>query len=545
MKAQFKGLAINSGKVVGQVCLYSVARYVMSPSRVIADEQEAEREIERFVNALSVCSDELDRIAEDVTETVGPVEAEIFITQKHILNDPAIVRAVKKGVREDRKNLERVITEVFGGYEDKFARLKNRYMRERSTDIGEVRSRLLNHLHDSSPGFICHGQQHCARGRNRIIVAEELTADMMANMNLENVLGIVTEHGGYSSHAAVIARSVGVPAVSGIHGIFEKIECGTTILVDGDKGRVMVEPDEATIKRLVPVDAVVAEEYCALSSPAGMQAMANASLVEDARLAASVHADGIGLFRTEIMFMRAGRLLSVEEQVERYEQIRDIMGERPVTFRLLDIGGDKQLPFMRQQREANPYLGWRGARFLLGNHEIFSTQVRAFARMSRQGAVNIMFPMVIDRLQLQELCNGVREIVTAEGGVSENVRLGLMFEVPSACMQAETLLKMVDFGSIGSNDLIQYLFAVDRGNELVAGDYDPDHPILWDVIQRLARTASLLEKPLSICGEMAGREGMPTRLLDAGITALSVSARLIPRVRNEMVAWARQGVAEA
>jgi phosphotransferase system enzyme I (PtsI) len=290
---------------------------------------------------------------------------------------------------------------------------------------------------------------------------------------------------------------------------------------------------------------VQAEEYCVLSTPAGMQALANASLIEDARLAASVHADGIGLFRTEIMFMRAGRLLSVEEQAERYRQVRDAMGDRPVTFRLLDIGGDKQLPFMRPQREANPYLGWRGARFLLGNREILETQVRAFARLSREGVVNIMFPMVIDRRQLQELCGAVREIVTAEGGDGGNIRLGLMFEVPSAFMQAETLLKMVDFGSIGSNDLIQYLFAVDRGNELVAGDYDPDHPILWEVLRSLSRTAALMDKPLSICGEMAGREGMPTRLLSGGITALSVSPRLIPRVRNEMAEFARLGVAKA
>jgi phosphoenolpyruvate-protein kinase (PTS system EI component) len=367
-----------------------------------------------------------------------------------------------------------------------------------------------------------------------VIIAKELTAEMMANMNLEHVLGIVTEHGGSSSHAAIIARSVGVPAVSGIQGIFDLIECGSTVLVDGDSGTVIVEPDEGTIARLIPVETIHTAAVCHLATPLGMLALANASRIEDVRLAASVKADGIGLFRTEILFMREGRLLSTDEQYEFYRQTVDIMGERTVTFRLLDIGGDKELPFLRIQKEANPYLGWRGSRFLLGSTDIFIAQLKALLRLGRQRKVQLLFPMVIDHRQLQQLLTAVHELIAAESVPRENVAIGVMFEVPSACLQADRIMREVDFASIGSNDLIQYLFAVDRNNELVSEDYNPEHPVLWNVLEMLSQAARRLGKPLSICGEMAGRPGMASRLLDIGISSLSVSPRLIPRLRNEM-----------
>ncbi len=530
----FKGLAINSGKVSAPVCLYSAEAHRSVKEYELHSDEDVRNELERFTSALAGCSDELDRIYSRVAKGVGQTEAEIFLTQKHIMNDPAIVKAIEEGVRQGRKNIEAVIADTYRSYEEKFAQVDDEYLRERSTDIGEIRRRLLDHLHNTRPGFKCQGQAHCTRGKNRIIVAEELTADMMVRMNLESVLGIVTERGGTSSHAAVIARSVGVPAVSGVHGVMSMVECGTPVLVDGDEGRVFVNPTEEVIAELTPVDIAEASDVCLLMSPPGSEVMANASILEDVRYAAKVHADGIGLFRTEIQFMRADRLLSEDEQFDYYSQVAREMDGRPVAFRLIDVGGDKQLPFLRMQQEDNPSLGWRGARFLLGSPEIFATQVRALVRMSRQGRVRILFPMVIDAGQLKSLCDGVREIVVSSGGKAENVELGAMFEVPSACIQADSILKQVDFASIGSNDLIQYLFAIDRNNELVSHDYNPEHPALWEVMRNLSRAASSAGKPLSICGEMAGREELPSRLWDIGIKSLSVSPRLIPRVRNEL-----------
>jgi phosphotransferase system enzyme I (PtsI) len=249
------------------------------------------------------------------------------------------------------------------------------------------------------------------------------------------------------------------------------------------------------------------------------------------------NADGIGLFRTEMLFLKADRLLNEDEQYAYYLQALHEMPGKPMTFRLLDVGGDKPLPFLRIKKESNPYLGWRGARFLLGSPDIFATQVKALARLSTETRVRMLFPMVVDAVQMQALITMTRDILVSVDKVSENIQLGAMFEVPSACLQARSIYKIVDFGSIGSNDLIQYLFAVDRNNEQVSDDYDPLHPVLWDVLKGLVTASQEAGKSLSICGEMAGREGMPSRLLKTGIHSLSVSSRLIPQVRQEMIQY--------
>jgi len=210
------------------------------------------------------------------------------------------------------------------------------------------------------------------------------------------------------------------------------------------------------------------------------------------------------------------------------------MGDRPVIFRLLDVGGDKPLPFLRIEQETNPYLGWRGARFLLGSPDILALQVRALARASRHGQAKVMFPMVVDGAQARELVGRVRTHLAEVPGAAERVELGAMFEVPSAIFDARAIFDLVQFGSIGSNDLIQYTFAIDRNNERVSYDYNPEHPVLWSMLGQLSQVARDAGKPLSICGEMAAREGIPTRLVAAGIRSMSVSPRLIGRVRTEL-----------
>jgi len=530
----FRGLSINFGTVLAQACLYSAERHRHVIEAPLRSEADVTRELKRFHTAIDACGAELDRIAANAEKAVGKTEAEIFVTQKHIMTDPGIVERVESVIRDDKKNAEYAIDKAYTHFQRQFEQLDNTYIRERASDISEVRSRLLNHLHELRPGFLCEGQMHCSRGRNRIIVAEELTPDMVLHMDLEKVRGFVTEHGGFSSHAAIIARSLGIPAVSGLHGFLDHIRCGDKVLIDGDTGMAYLNPDESLIAALAPKRRPEEETIQVLSSPAGTEVLANASLIEDVRMARAAHADGIGLFRTEILFMKQNRLLSEGEQYEHYRQVVELMGESPVVFRLLDVGGDKPLPFFRIEQEANPYLGWRGARFLLGSPDILATQVRALARASNHGKIKIMYPMVIDGVQAGELSRAVAEIVSAAGGSMENIETGAMFEVPSACFDSRAIFKHVEFGSIGSNDLIQYLFAIDRNNERVSYDYNPEHPILWHMLSRLSETARGLHKPLSICGEMAAREGIPTRLVETGITSLSVSPRLIGRVRCEL-----------
>jgi phosphotransferase system enzyme I (PtsI) len=531
---KIKGLSISSGKVIAKVCVYSQVKHKSVMRRSIDTEKDAVEEIRRFEDAIAACSKEIDEMVNKVRREIGDREAEIYIAQKHIVNDPVIKEEVKKRVLKDRKNVEIIIDEVFKEYEEKFASLDNKYISERSSDISDINGRLLNYLLKTQPGFDCEGQEHCQKGMERIIVAKELTTDMMVHMNLSHVYGIVTEHGGATSHAAIIARAAGIPAVSGVIGIYNEVSCGVEILLDGDNGTVIIRPDKETADSVIQADAVEMKKGHLLLTPEGMEVLANASLIEDVEQAVSMYADGIGLFRTELLFIRMQHLLAEEEQFQFYSKVTEIMKGKPVTFRLLDVGGDKELAFLKPEREINPYLSLRGSRFLLANQQIFITQLRALVRLSTFGKVRILFPMIIDNSQVDKILTSLKEVITTVESIPENIISGVMFEVPSACLQAEDILKKVDFACIGSNDLIQYLFAVERDNEFTSQDFNPAHPVLWNIMKNLGNVAKHLEKPISICGEMAGKKEMVSRFLNAGITSLSVSPRLIPRVRNEM-----------
>jgi phosphotransferase system enzyme I (PtsI) len=347
----------------------------------------------------------------------------------------------------------------------------------------------------------------------------------------------VTERGGARSHAAIIARAAGIPAVSTATGIYKEVKCGDEILVDGDTGTVIVKPDKRTVDTIIQADTVEIENKRLLTTPEGMEVLANASLIEDVEQAANMGADGIGLFRTELLFIRMQHLLSEDEQFRFYLKVADTMPGKPVVFRLLDVGGDKELAFMKSEREINPFLSLRGSRFLLANKEIFTTQLRALVRLSTACKVKILFPMIIDSSQVDTIISALQEVTGVVESVPENILTGVMFEVPSACLQAEDILKKVDFANIGSNDLIQYLFAVERDSEVTSKAFNPRHPVLWSIMKNLSDTAKRLNKPITTCGEMAGKKGMISQFLDTGITSLSVSPRLIPRVRNEMVKY--------
>ena len=398
----FKGSTINPGRVVAQVCLFSAGRQKLIPEYTLEDD-EIKNELKRFHAALAQCSEELVRVAAEVETSIGKAEAEIFTTQKHIMNDPKVVDAIALLITAERKNAEWAIARVLTEFEEKMATLDNQYLRDRSSDFGELRQRLLNLLTNERAGFLCEGQTHCRRGEHRVIVAEELTPNMIVNMKMNRVMGFVTEHGGITSHAAILARSLGVPAVSGISGFMQHVACGDTVLINGDTGEVHLHPDDATVSALIQVMPEEKEPALVVMTPSGMELVANASSLEDVNQARTFNADGIGLFRTEILFVGAERLLSEDEQFAYYHDVVEAMGEKPVTIRMLDIGGDKPLPFLRLKKEANPFLGWRGARFLLGNNDIFNGQMRALGRLSKKRKIRVLFPMVIDVGQMQAL----------------------------------------------------------------------------------------------------------------------------------------------
>lgn len=523
------GLALSSGVAVGRVCLFNDRRHADLP-RYRVDGEGVEAELSRLEQALEIAAGKLDLLQEEVRTRIGPAEAEIFVAQRMILADESLARAIEDTIRAQGTNAEAAAATVLEEHEARLLEVDDEYIKERSSDFGEVRRRILDVLSGVNPSLVCTRGGHCQHGRGRVVVAEELTPTLAIELDAEHTLGFVTERGGANSHAAILARALGIPAVSGIAGIHGRIPCGTEVLVNGHTGELVLAPADWRVARLRARYPESTRMPAAVPRVAGLSVMANISGEQEIDLALEMQCEGVGLYRTEFEFITAGRSLSEDEQYERYARVVEAMGGRPVTFRLLDIGGDKPVSFLAIPREENPYLGWRGSRILLDRKDLLRAQARALTRASVHGPVHVLYPMVIDLPQFRRLRADFDSAI--EGLPRGVLRHGAMFEVPSACLGASGILEEADFGSIGTNDLIQYLFAVDRNNELVASDYDPDRPALWDLIEAMVSEAARQGKPLSVCGELAGDPRHVYRLMQAGVSAISVSPRLIPDVRR-------------
>lgn len=525
---RFSGLPICSGVAVGRVCLFNERRHSNLPIYKTTGDGK-DRECKRFDKAVAAVGAQLDTLIQDIARRVGPAEAEIFKVQKMLLGDASIQKEVRNAIEANAINAEAAIARTLDLYETRIGEVDNEYIKERATDIGEVRRRLLDVLGKMNPSLQCAGEEHCQRGRDRIVIAEELTPSLTVELDAEHTIGFITERGGPTSHAAILARALGIPAVSGIEGIHGIMSCGTEVLVDGDAGEVVAWPSKKTLARYGTLGHEIAQPVAVEPVP-GFQVMANISLASEVSEAVAMKADGIGLYRTEFEFIAAGRTLDENEQLERYVSVIKAMGGRPVTFRLLDIGGDKAAPFLDLPAEANPYLGLRGSRLLLARPELLRPQARALARAATHGPVGVLYPMIVDREQFLALRGAFLQSV---GDLPRtNLQHGVMFEVPSACLEARAILEVADFGSVGTNDLVQYLFAVDRNNELVASDYDPGKPVFWFLIQGLVRAANDAGRPLSVCGEAVANLEMLDKFMEAGIRTVSISARLIPELRQ-------------
>jgi len=530
-EVKLKGLPLSPGLVIARVCMFNEHRHSNLPDYKV-EGSGVELEITRVQRAIELAGARLEDVRKQVSDRIGNAEAGIFVAQKMILEDKTLLEKVSDLIRNHLLNAENAVTSVLDSYESRLQEVDNEYLRERSSDFGEVKRRLLDILSDMKPSLQCSNQQHCQKGKNRIIVAEELTPSLTVDLDTGRVLGFVSERGGRNAHGAILARALGIPAVSGLSGFRQKVGCGTELLVNGDTGEVVIWPSEQTITKarvehskpmMLPVSA---------SPVKGLKVMANINLASDTREALEMQAEGIGLYRTEMEIIATGKLLSEDDLYERYSSVVKAMKKLPVTFRVFDVGSDKPFPFLKIPVEQNPSLGWRGGRLLLGKKELLRNQARALARASAHGQVNVMYPMIIDLEQFLEL-KALFESFTRDLPEG-NLKHGVMFEVPSACFDAKEILEVADFGSIGTNDLIQYLFAIDRNNEFVAYDYKPARPVLWKLIKIIAEAAAATGKPLSVCGELAGDPEHIHRISELGIDTVSVSSRLITQIRNEM-----------
>lgn len=525
---RFQGIPISPGITVARVCLFCESQHnILSELR--PEGQNAESEIERLDLAHSVVIQRLKELHSKTAKEIGKAEAEIFTTQHVILDDRRLRERLYAGIRADGLNAESSVIRVLGAYEARIRAVTNDSLRERSSDIGEVRQRLLAALGNTAPGLRCAGTYHCRRGRGRIVVSRELTPGLTIELDTEHVLGFVTEHGGITSHAAILSRALGIPAVSGIPGIRDIVECGTEVMVNGDNGEVILWPSSETVAH-AKVGRAVSHQIEILPPIPGIQVLANISLASDIHGAKQMRAEGIGLYRTEFEFMAAGRVLNEEEQTERYSAVLKAMAGAPVYIRLIDLGGDKPAPFLSLPKEENPALGFRGARLLLAHPQLIRDQARAIARASHIAPLNLIYPMITDVTQFMKLKTMVTDSMADLH--PNTIRHGVMLEVPAACIAAEELLAVADFGSIGTNDLFQYLFAIDRNNEHVAADFKPDHPVFWKLISQVVAAARKEGKSLSVCGEIAGWPDYALKLMELGIRTISVSPRTISRIRR-------------
>ncbi len=524
-----RGVPISPGVALGCVCLFRQSRTDAIPIHRITDEL-IEQEEQRLDAAKMLVKDRLGTLRQVAFERIGPAEAEIFVAQNMIIDDPAIGASLSQAIGRG-SNAEMAVVDTFEDYERQLGEVDDDYLRERVSDLSELKHRMLVALGGSR--HECRRQRtgECSGVARRVVFVKELTPALVLEMAEEQIAGFVAEVGGDTSHGAILARALGLPAVTGLEDVNRMAACGTEVLVNGSTGDVVLFPSETTVSDAVSDSGEVPLDIDQSSEAVeGLVVMANISMSSDIEDVLAMGAEGIGLYRTEFEFLAAGRLLSEDEQYERYSKVAGAMDSGSVCFRLLDIGAEKTCPAFSVPIEDNPALGCRGARYLLQRPDLLRDQARALARVSADHDINVMYPMIIDVEQFVELRRLFNEAVAdIECG---QIRHGVMFEVPAACMIAEELFAEADFGSIGSNDLVQYLFVTDRNNKELSNDYGADHNAFWIVVSKLVAAARATGKPLAICGEVAANPTLISRIVEIGVSQVSVSPRSIPAVRR-------------
>src|SRR5213079_249499 len=544
---RFEGAGVSPGIARSKVHvvrddLDEVVHYRIAPSQVTD-------EISRFETALIQTRMQILQMQQRIAESIGAKDAAIFDAHLLVVEDRTLIDEVLRKLETDLCNVEWIFHEVATRYAETLDKIDDPYLRERALDIQDVTKRVIHNLQGKAPKtFLALTEPH-------ILIAHNLTPSDTASINRANVLGVATDLGSRTSHAAILARSLGIPAIVGLHDITAKLETGQHVLLDGNDGYLIVDPTPETLAQYVKVEsrrAKVAAQLKELRETTSttrdgrhIVLSANIELPQDVDAVAANGAEGIGLYRTEFLYLNRPTLPTEDEQYETYRKVAERVRPHPLIIRTFDVGGDKLAPgTVDITDELNPFLGWRAIRFCLENIEIFKTQLRAILRASVVGNVKIMFPMIsgLDELRraITILGECKEELRSAKIDASEKVEVGAMVEIPSAAICASVLAPEVDFFSIGTNDLIQYALAVDRVNEKIAYLYQPTHPAVLRLLKMIADAAHATNIWVGVCGEMAGDVALTPLLLGLGVDELSASAMLVPRVKRAVQSLAIQ-----
>lgn len=532
----YKGIAGSEGIGIGKVVLIEEHDLTVEKKSVTDTDAELKRlqdAIEKFVLITN-------EMADKMAKTVGEQDADILRGHIIMLQDPMIEEQISALMISEKISAEMALEQVLDQTAEMFAAVPDELIQQRATDLMDIKSRMLKILMGIEEVDISQVPE------NTVLVARDLTPSMTAGINPANIAGILTEVGGRTSHSAILARAMEIPAVLSIEGICGIVKNGDTVVLDGSKGEAIVNPDEATVKEFEKKFADYAAEKELLKAYKGkpsqtkdgvkVELVSNIGKPEDADKVVECDGEGIGLFRTEFLFMDRDSVPTEEEQFEAYKKVAETMKGKPVIIRTLDIGGDKAIPYLGLETEENPFLGFRAIRFCLKRRDIYEVQLRALLRASAFGDIKIMVPLVtgVDELRaVKVILEDIKRQLDKDGiAYNKDVKVGVMMETPAACMMADALAKEADFFSIGTNDLTGYTMAVDRGNAKVAYLYSTYNPAVLRAIKRIIECGKAEEIMVGMCGEAAADPKLIPLLLAFGLDEFSVSATSVLKTRK-------------